>query len=208
MLETEIKDIENKTIEKVTLPESAFGLTVRTDILHSAVINYLSNRRQGTHAAKTRAMVRGGGRKPWKQKHTGRARHGSIRSPLWKGGGAAFGPRPRNYYSKLPKKFKRLALKTALSSKYSDGEIIFIDSLPIEKPRTKDMVQILKNLGLENKTVLIVLPEKDENVILSTRNIVGVHVVMAGDMNTYTTLSHDSVLITKDALPILGKPQS
>ncbi|NOX20964.1 MAG: 50S ribosomal protein L4 [Nitrospirae bacterium] len=200
MPEIEIKDRQNNVVGKMTLPESIFGLEVRTDILHTAVVNYLANQRQGTHATKTRGMVRGGGRKPWRQKHTGRARHGSIRSPIWKGGGVVFGPQPRDYSYKLPKKQKRLALKTALSAKLQDGELTVVDSLSFEKPRTKDMVEFLKGLGLDSSSVLIVTEDKDENVYLSARNIPGVDVMRAQDLNTYELLVHQHVVMTKDAL--------
>ncbi len=200
MPEIEIKDRENKVVGKITLPENIFGLEVKKDILHTAVVNYLANQRQGTHATKTRGMVRGGGKKPWRQKHTGRARHGSIRSPLWKGGGVVFGPQPRDYSYKLPKKQKRLALKVALSAKLKDGELTVVDSLNFEKPRTKDMVAFLKGLNLDSSSVLIVTEDKDENVYLSARNIHGVDVMRAQDLNTYEVLVHQNVVITKDAL--------
>ncbi len=200
MPEVDVKDRENKVVEKMTLPESIFGLEPRADLLHEAVVNYLANQRQGTHAAKTRGMVRGGGRKPWRQKHTGRARHGSIRSPIWKGGGVVFGPRPRDYYYRMPRKQRRLALKTALSSKLRDGELTVVDEIGFDRPRTKDMVALLRGLGLDGRSVLVVTPEKDENVYLSARNIPGVDVVRAADLNTYALLVHDNVLMTREAL--------
>ncbi len=200
MPEIEVKDRENKVVGKITLPENIFGLEVRKDILHTAVVNYLANQRQGTHATKTRGMVRGGGKKPWRQKHTGRARHGSIRSPLWKGGGVVFGPQPRDYSYKLPKKQKRLALKVALSAKLKDGELTVVDSLNFDKPRTKDMVAFLKGLNLDSSSVLVVTEDKDENVFLSARNIPGVDVMRAQDLNTYEVLVHQNLVITKDAL--------
>jgi len=200
MPEVEVKDRNNNVIEKITLPEDVFGREVRKDILHTAVVNYLANQRQGTHSTKTRATVRGGGRKPWRQKHTGRARHGSIRSPLWKGGAVVFGPQPRDYYYKLPKKQKRLALKTALSAKLKDNELTVIDNIALDKPKTKEMVSLLKDIGLDGKSVLIVTADKDENVYLSARNIPGVDVTRAVDINTYDILVHDHVLVTRDAL--------
>ncbi len=203
MVETQVKDINNKALENIELPDTIFGLRVRKDILHTAVVNYLANQRQGTHSTKTKGEVRGGGRKPWKQKKTGRARHGSIRSPLWKGGGITFGPKPRGYSYKLPKKFKRFALKTALSSKYNDNEMMIIDDIKINEPKTKGIVEILKNLGVDGKNVLIVLPESDQNVVLSARNIVGVDVVRVSDINTYDVLSHNIVMMTKDAVSVL-----
>ncbi len=200
MPEIEIIDRNNNVVEKVSLREEVFGLRVRKDILHEAVVNYLANQRQGTHAVKTRGMVRGGGKKPWKQKHTGRARHGSTRSPLWKGGGVVFGPQPRDYGYKLTKKQRRLALKTALSAKVKDGELTVIDSLVFEKPRTREMVKLLKDLGMEGKSVLVVVPEKDDNVYLSARNIPGASVMRAADLNTYDVLVHNHVLMTREAL--------
>ncbi len=200
MPEIEVKDINNNVVEKVTLPESIFGLEVKTALLHEAVVNYLANQRQGTHATKTRGMVRGGGRKPWRQKHTGRARHGSIRSPLWRGGGVVFGPQPRDYSYEMPKKQRRLALKTALSAKLKDGELIVVDKISFEQPKTKEMVSLLKSLGLNGNSVLIVTADKDENVYLSARNIPGVTVMRAMDLNTYQVLVHQRVVLTKDAL--------
>lgn len=200
MLELEIKNKNNNTAGKINLLEDVFGISVKGDILHSAVTNFLANQRQGTHATKTRGLVRGGGKKPWRQKHTGRARAGSIRSPLWRKGGTIFGPQPRDYSYSIPKQARRLALNTALSAKLKDGEITFIDDLSIEKPRTKDMVSIIKNLGLEGQNLLIVIP-KDNNVIrLSARNIPEVNVMRAADLNTYSVISHDRLLITKGAV--------
>lgn len=200
MPEIEIKDINNKVKGSVNLPEGIFGLPVRKDILHASVVNYLANQRQGTHATKTKGLVSGGGKKPWKQKHTGRARAGSIRSPLWRGGGTVFGPQPRDYSYRLPKNLKRRAVGEAFSAKVSDGAMTIVDTIVVDKPRTKEMVKILKNLGLEGKSVLIVLPEKDENILLSSRNIPGVKVARVADINPYEILTHETILITKGAL--------
>ncbi|MBF0553492.1 MAG: 50S ribosomal protein L4 [Nitrospirae bacterium] len=211
MLEIEIKDINNNAVGKVELPEEIFGLEPRKDILHAVVVNYLANQRQGTHATKTRGLVRGGGKKPWKQKHTGRARHGSIRSPLWKGGGTTFGPQPRDYSYKVNKKLRRLALRTALSVKFLGNEIVVIDDLKMERPKSADIIKVLSNLALmsmrgskdNHKKILIVLPEKNDNIVLSARNIVGVDVVRAMDMNTYDVLNHDMVLMTSGAITVV-----
>ncbi len=200
MPQVEVKDINNNVVGTVSLPESIFGVEVNEGLLHAAVVNYLANQRQGTHATKTRGMVKGGGKKPWRQKHTGRARHGSIRSPLWRGGGVVFGPQPRDYSYKMPKKQKRLALKAALSAKLQDGELIVVESLNIDEPRTKKMVEVLKGLGINGHSVLVVTRDKDENVILSARNIPGVTVMRAQDINTYEVLVHDRVVLTKEAL--------
>jgi large subunit ribosomal protein L4 len=205
MPEIELKDITNKKKGTVTLPDEIFGLQGRKDILHSSVVNYLANQRQGTHATKTKGLVSGGGKKPWKQKHTGRARAGSNRSPLWRGGGTIFGPQPRDYSFKMPRNIKRRALGEALSAKLSGGEVTLVESIAVEKPRTKEMVQILKNLNLEGKRVLIVLPEKEEAVILSSRNIPGVKVTRAMDLNPYEILTHEKILMTKKALEALSE---
>lgn len=200
MPEIEVRDINNNVVEKVTLPESIFGLDMNEALLHEAVVNYLANQRQGTHATKTRGMVRGGGRKPWRQKGTGRARHGSIRSPLWRGGGVVFGPQPRDYSYSMPRKQRRKALKTALSAKLRDGEIIVVDKIDFEQPKTKRMVDFLNSLGLNGKKVLIVTADKNENVYLSARNIPGVDVMRASDLNVYQLIIHDRVVLTSDAL--------
>ncbi len=204
MAEFDIKDKNNKSIGKINLPEEVFGVDAKTGVVHDAVVNFLANQRQGTHATKTKGLVRGGGKKPWKQKHTGRARSGSNRSPLWRGGGIIFGPQPRDYSYELPRKAKKLALNAVLSGKLSDGEITVIDELIIEKPRTKDMISILKNLGLEGEKTLIVLPEKNENVMLSARNIPGITVKRASDLNPYEVAVHKRLLMTKQAVEKLA----
>jgi len=199
MPEIEVRDKNNKTVERLTLRDEIFGVQAKTSLLHDAVTNYLANQRQGTHATKTKGSVRGGGRKPWRQKHTGRARSGSIRSPLWRGGGITFGPQPRDYAYALPKKVKRLALMTALREKLTSDEIVIVDEISFENPKTKNMVMLLKNLGLEKQSVLIVLPEKDDTVALSARNVPGVHVTRVTDLNTFDVLTHTIILMTKKA---------
>ncbi len=200
MPEVEIKDRNNNIVGKVNLNDKVFGLHAKPDVLYEGIINFLTNQRQGTHATKTRGLVRGGGRKPWRQKHTGRARAGSIRSPLWKGGGTTFGPRPRDYSYKLPKKVKSLAVKTALSIKMTEGVITVIDGFSLDRPKTKDMIAMLRNLGLEKERVLIITPEKDEAVTLSARNIPGIKVVRSSDLNSYDVMVSSRLLITKDAV--------
>ena len=200
----ELKDRNNNIIGKINLRDEVFGLQAKPDVLHEVVTNYLANQRQGTHATKTKGLVRGGGRKPFKQKHTGRARAGSNRSPLWRGGGTTFGPQPRDYSYDLPKKVKRIAVKTALSIKISEGAITVIDGFSLTQPKTKDMVTTLKNLGFEGEKVLIVTPEKDEAVIRSARNIPGVRVVRVSDLNSYDVIVSNKLLMTKDAVSRLG----
>jgi large subunit ribosomal protein L4 len=204
MPEIEIKDRDNRTIETVQIRDDVFGGKGKKGLLHQVVVNFLANQRQGTHSTKTKGLVSGGGRKPYRQKHTGRARAGSNRSPLWKGGGTIFGPQPRDYSYKVPKKVKRRALKAALHEKLSSNEIIVLDSIPVEKPKTKEMITILKNLGLDKKSVLIVLPEYSDSVVLSARNIPGVKVARTMDLNTYDVIAANMLLMTREALTRLG----
>lgn len=200
MLEIDIRDINNDIKGKLKLPEQVFGCGASESVVHTAVRGYLANQRQGTHATKTRGLVSGGGRKPWKQKHTGRSRHGSIRSPLWKGGGTTFGPQPRDYSIKLPKKQRKIALYKALTMKLTDGEIILIDSLSMDTPKTKRMVEILKKLGLSTKTVLLVTANKDDSVFLSVRNIPKMAIIEVDDLNAYHVACYDIILFTLDAM--------
>jgi len=183
----------------IELNDSVFGVAVNQAVLHDAVVAYQANQRQGTHDTKTRAEVSGGGRKPWRQKGTGRARHGSTRSPIWRGGGIVFGPHPRDYSIKLPKKVRRLAMRSALSSKVESGNILVLDSLSLDQPKTKDMVRILENLKVANKA-LVVIAGKDSNVVKSARNIPGVKSTAAGLLNVYDLLAHQTLVITRDAV--------
>ncbi|NYB74237.1 50S ribosomal protein L4 [Sedimentibacter hydroxybenzoicus DSM 7310] len=192
-------DIKGSQVGEVELNDSVFGVEINTHVMYEAVKNYLANQRQGTQSAKTRADVRGGGRKPWRQKGTGRARQGSTRSPQWKGGGVVFAPKPRDYSYSIPKKVKRLALKSALSSKVQDQEIIVIDSLALEQAKTKEMVKVLQNLKANKKT-LIVIPERDETVVRAAANIPGVKTAYVNTINVYDILNCDSFLITKEAV--------
>jgi len=200
MPDVEIKDKSNNIIGKMALRDDVFGVHAKDGVIHGAIVNFLANQRQGTHATKTKGLVRGGGKKPWKQKHTGRARAGSIRSPLWRGGGIVFGPQPRDYSYNVPKKAKRLALLAAFQDKLSGGGVVIIDNFAIEKPRTKEMLSILKNLGLNGKSVLIILAEKDDTIALSARNIPGVGIVRASDLNTYDIVAFNTLLMTKEAI--------
>lgn len=192
-------NIEGKQIGDLELEDSIFGVEVNEALLHQVVKNHLANRRQGTAATKGRALVRGGGRKPWRQKGTGRARVGSIRSPLWVGGGVTFGPTPRSHSFSIPKKARRAALKSALSAKVRDGELIVVDQLTIDQPKTKAMATILAALEANVKS-LIVLADWDNNVELSTRNLANAMVAKSTGLNVYDLLNHDKVVITKDAV--------
>lgn len=203
MVEMEIKDINNNIKGKVALSEDIFKSSASESVVHTAVVSYLANQRQGTHSTKTRGLVSGGGKKPWRQKKTGRARHGSIRSPIWKGGGIVFGPHPRDYFINLPKGMKKTALYKALTMKYADGEVSVIDSLKLDSPKTKKFLEILKNIGLENKTTLIVLHENDKNAILAARNIPTVDVINVAELNAYYVAAYDHILFTLDALSSL-----
>ncbi|MBO5136294.1 MAG: 50S ribosomal protein L4 [Clostridia bacterium] len=190
---------DGKKVGDIELNENVFGVEVRGDIMHEVVVNYLANQRQGTQSTKTRTEVRGGGIKPWRQKGTGRARQGSIRAPQWVGGGVALGPKPRDYGYAVNKKVRRLALKSALSSKVVDEDIIVLDSLQLTEIKTKQIAQILKNLGVTEKA-LIVLPENDKVVVNSARNIEGVDTTFVGAINTYEVLNHTKCIILKDAV--------
>lgn len=200
MIEIEVRDINNNIVGKKLVPEIVFNNSASPSVVHTAVVAYMTNQRQGTHSTKTRAEVSGGGRKPWRQKHTGRARHGSIRSPLWRKGGIVFGPKPKDYYIQLPKQMKDIALFKALTMKYKDNEILFLDKLELQRIKTKDMIKIVENLQLKDKSVLIVLPQKDEKILLSTRNIPYAGVIRAEDLNAYHIAMFDRVVFTVTAL--------
>ncbi len=184
---------------EIELSDAVFGIEPNQHVLHDAVVMQQASQRQGTHDVKNRSEVSGGGRKPWRQKGTGRARQGSIRSPQWVGGGVVFGPTPRSYAYKLPKKVRRLALKSALSSKVKNDDIVVLEDLQIETPKTKDMVNILNNLNAGGKA-LVVTGEYNETVALSARNIPGVTLVDASGINVLDILKHDKLVITKDAV--------
>ena len=205
MAEFDIKDKNNNPAGKIDLPENIFGVKAKNGVVHDAVVNFLANQRQGTHSTKTKGLVSGGGKKPYKQKGTGRARAGSSRSPLWRGGGIIFGPQPRDYSYNLPKKAKKLALNAVLSSKLSDGEITIIDELLLDKPRTKDILSILDKLGFAGKSTMIVLPEKNEAVVLSARNIPGVTVKRVLDLNPYEVAVANRLLMTRQAVEKLSE---
>ena len=199
MPQVEVINKESKSIGTLELPPEIFGTEVKKVLLHEVVRNYLANQRQGSASTKTRGLVKGGGRKPYRQKGTGRARAGSIRSPLWKGGGTVFGPRPRDYSYKLPKKVRWAALSSALSAKLSDGELMVVDDLSVPEPKTRLLAGLLKGLGL-NKSTLIIIPDKDGVLELAARNIPRVDVTRVSELNAYAILSHEKVVLTKDAV--------
>ena len=188
-----------EVVGDIELNEVIFGIEVNEHVVYEVVKNHLANRRQGTQSAKTRAEVRGGGRKPWRQKGTGRARQGSIRAPQWKGGGVVFAPKPRSYRYSVPKKVRRLAMKSVLSSKVLEGELRILDSLTVDAFSTKKAKEILKNLSLETKT-MIVLPEGNDMIIKSFANLPKVETVVVDYMNVYDLMRFDNLIIIKDAL--------
>ncbi|MCB6992282.1 50S ribosomal protein L4 [bacterium 210820-DFI.6.37] len=183
----------------IELNDEIFGIEPNQNAVHAVVKNYLANQRQGTQSAKTRAEVRGGGRKPFRQKGTGRHRQGSSTDPSQIGGGVVFAPKPRDYRYKLPKKLRRLAMKSALSSKVEEKEIIVLDELKFDAPKTKEMIKVLENIKAEKKA-LIVMAEKDENVIRSAANIPGVRTALVGTMNVYEIINHTNFIVTKEAI--------
>mgnify|MGYP000994652377 CR=1 FL=1 len=186
-------------VGEIELKDSVFGIEPNKAVVHQVVKAQLANRRLGTASTKTRGEVRGGGKKPWRQKGTGRARAGSRRSPLWKGGGTVFGPKPRDYSIRLPRKVRRLALKSVLSDKVSANDIVVLDELRFEEPKTKRMVEVLDALNVSAKA-LVVTADGDVNVVKSARNIPGVKPVRADFMNVYDLLAYDKLVITKDAV--------
>ncbi|OAT81146.1 50S ribosomal protein L4 [Desulfotomaculum copahuensis] len=192
-------NISGEQVGEIELSDGVFGIPVHRQALHDAVVMQQASRRQGTHDTKTRGEIRGGGRKPWRQKGTGRARHGSTRSPIWRGGGTVFGPHPRDYSYKLPRKVYRLALRSALSSKVEDGKILVLDELKLTMPRTREMVRILDNLRVDGPA-LVVISGRDENVIKSARNIPGIKPVSTEGLNVYDLLAHGMLVITRDAV--------
>ena len=199
MAKITMMNMDGKEAGTIELSDEIFGIEPNQDAVHAVVVNYLANQRQGTQSAKTRGEVRGGGRKPFRQKGTGRHRQGSSTDPSQVGGGVVFAPKPRDYRYAVPKKLKRLALKSALSAKVQDKEIIVLDKLEVEEPKTKKMVEILGNIGAEKKA-LIVTAEKNENIVRSASNIPGVRTALATTMNVYEIVNHGSLILTKDAV--------
>jgi len=194
--------VSGKTRRKVELPDHIFAAPVNEAVMHQALVRQLANARLGTHKTKTRGEVSGGGIKPWRQKGTGRARQGSIRAPQWRGGGTVFGPQPRSYRQKMPKKMRHLALKGGLTVKAQEGKILVLDGLEMEEPRTKEMLTILEDLKVED-SALILLPERNSNVERSARNIPGVKTLRANYLNLRDLLSHDWLIIPLGALEVI-----
>ena len=198
MANVAIYNMEGKEVGSLELNDAVFGVEINEHLVHMAVVQQLANNRQGTQKAKTRSEVRGGGRKPWRQKGPGHARQGSIRAPQWTGGGVVFAPVPRDYSFKLNKKEKRAALKSVLTSKVNDSKFIVVDELKLDEVKTKKFQEVLNNLKV-NKA-LVVLNENDQNVVLSARNIPAVKTALTNTINVYDILKYDTVVVTKDAV--------
>ncbi|MEO0089378.1 MAG: 50S ribosomal protein L4 [candidate division WOR-3 bacterium] len=199
-MKAELLSINGEIKGEIEIPEEIFGCEVNQGLIWEAVTNYLNNQRQGTASTKTRGEVRGGGRKPWPQKHTGRARHGSIRSPIWRKGGVVFGPKPRDYYYSLPRKKKRLALLSALSARYQDKEILFLEDFNLDEPKTKLMYNILKNLKMDGEKILLVVKNMERNIKLASRNIPNLTLMPANSLNAYEVLVNDKIIFTESGL--------
>lgn len=197
-----VLDSETGTIKReIEVSSEIFEAPLHRPVVHQAVVAHLANLRQGTACTKTRGEVRGGGRKPWRQKGTGRARHGSIRSPLWVGGGVVFGPKPRDYDQKLPKKMRRLALKAVLTSKLKEGNIIVLEDIKIDAPpKTKKVLALLDKIGIKDQKTLIITAQKDEILYKSARNLPNVGLINVNNINTYALLLYDKILMTEDAV--------
>ena len=199
MPKVDVYDINGKKVSDVELNENVFGIEPNEAIVHEVLVNYLANQRQGTQSTKTRAEVRGGGRKPWRQKGTGRARQGSIRAPQWIKGGIALGPKPRDYSYRINKKERQLAIRSVLSSKVLENNLVVVDKLDLKEVKTKNMVNALENLKVEGKA-LIVLPEKNLNVQASSRNIEGVKTTLTNTINVYDLLKYNKLVLTVDSV--------
>ena len=199
MPKVDVYDLKGKKVSDIDLAESVFGIEPNETIVHSVLVNYLANQRQGTQSTKTRSEVSGGGKKPWRQKGTGRARQGSTRSPQWIKGGIALGPKPRSYRYTVNKKERRLAIRSILSSKVLEKELTVVDKLEVKEIKTKTMVKALADLKVEGKT-LIVLPENNKNVLMSSRNIEGVKTITANNINVFDLLKYTNLILPVDTV--------
>ena len=199
MPKVDMYNVDGKKVGDIDLKEEIFGIEPNQDVVHEAIVNFLANQRQGTQSTKTRAEVRGGGRKPWKQKGTGRARQGSIRAPHWVKGGIALGPKPRSYKYTINKKVRRLALKSVFSSKVLENKLVVLDTFNFTEIKTKNMIKVLENLKV-NEKVLIVIPENDLNVQKSAKNIPGTKVCLVNTINVYDMVKYSKLIVTKQAI--------
>ena len=199
MPNVQVVDMTGKSVGEITLSDAIFGITPNEAVVHAVIKNYLANQRQGTQSTLTRTEVSGGGRKPWRQKVTGHARQGSIRAPQWRHGGVALGPKPREYRYSLNKKVRRLAIKSAFSSKVLEQNLVVVDKIDAAEYKTKPMVEFLKAVGADRKA-MIVMPEKNEKLIKSCANIPGVKTALVGTINTYDILLHDKLIVDRSAI--------
>ena len=199
MPKVDVLDMKGKKVSDIELADSVFGIEPNEAIVHSVLVNYLANQRQGTQSTKTRAEVSGGGRKPWRQKGTGRARQGSIRAPQWIKGGIALGPKPRSYKYTVNKKERRLAIKSVLSSKVLEKELTVVDKLEVKEIKTKTMVKALGDLKVSGKT-LIILPQSNKNVLMSSRNIEGVKTILVNNINVFDLLKYTNLILPVDTV--------
>jgi large subunit ribosomal protein L4 len=201
-MQVPVYNVQGEQVGETELRDDIFAVPANEGLMHQALVRQLANARLGTHKTKTRSEVRGGGRKPWRQKGTGRARQGSIRAPHWRGGGAVFGPQPRSYRQKMPRKMRRQALRSALSVKVADAQVKVLDSLEMDAPRTKELVQILKNLGI-GSSALILLPQRDEVILRSVRNLPEARTLVAQYLNVRDLLKYDVILMPLASLEVI-----
>ena len=202
-MEVPIRNMAGEEVGQIQLEDTVFAAPINRGLMHQALVRQLSNARTGTHKTKSRSEVRGGGRKPWRQKGTGRARHGSIRSPIWVGGGTAFGPTPRKYTKKMPKKMRRAALRSALSVKAGADEIVVLEQLSMDAPKTKGFMRALADLGLESESVLVILPEQDMAVEKSISNLPQAKSLLSGNLNIQDLLGHDKLLLPQASVDFI-----
>ncbi len=203
MPKVSIFDREGSQVGDLDLMEGVFAAEIKPGLMHDAVVAQLRGKRQGTSSTKTRNEVRGGGRKPWRQKGTGRARHGSIRSPLWVGGGVTFGPKPKEYTNRLPKKVKKQALRSAFSAKVAEERFLVLDEFSMDAPKTRNVISLLENLKIEGEKVLLLIADRDENVYKSARNIPGVKTLVASAINIFDLLNHEYIVATREAVSLV-----
>lgn len=201
-MQVPVYNMQGEQVNEVELRDDIFAVPIHEGLMHQALVRQLANARLGTHKTKKRSEVRGGGRKPWRQKGTGRARQGSIRAPQWRGGGTVFGPQPRSYEKKMPRKMRRQALRSALSVKAAGAQIRVLDALDMVEPRTKEMIQVLQNLGIESST-LILLPQRNETILRSVRNLPEVRTLVAQYLNVRDLLKYDVIVVPLESLGVI-----
>jgi large subunit ribosomal protein L4 len=197
-----VYNVQGEQVTEAELRDDIFAVAINEGLMHQALVRQMANARLGTHKTKTRSEVRGGGRKPWRQKGTGRARQGSIRAPQWRGGGTVFGPLPRSYEKKMPRKMRRQALRSALSVKAGGSQVVLLDTLEMAEPSTRDIVDVLSNLGIDS-TALILLPGRDETILRSVRNLPMVRTLVAQYLNVRDLLKYDYLLVPLDSLAVI-----